>query len=236
MPAIVPGADGTTTSTALVGRIALPSDQYTSPASGEHNSLRTLAIGRKEDPSASAGSDQEGHAREKSSSEAEVAGVKGKVAKYDASADILIQPYALADKLGDLTVANLAIGELLEGGSATSRNLSNRQTCPTCQSCATSSPLRRLAVDEAVYESLHEDELNLEGLPRQYLQDVFCEYLRLKSDDKKLGSQVSDLLRFPATDRDKCYFHQHNEDHPAGTRAAEARSSPTDGNGNEEED
>ena len=122
----------------------------------------------------------------------------------------LIELYLLADKLQDFTTANMVMDELVQFIAETAEIPKYALTSLVYNSTANNSPLRALLRDCWVHQMPTDaiDRLKADCFPRDFLEDVAMELMRLK-----LGIiQSEDYERSKRWD--KCLYHQHDEEHP----------------------
>ena len=126
----------------------------------------------------------------------------------------LIQVYLLADKLQDPTTATIAIDEIIQFSDAADlvpNGMYSLVYSHTPRNC----PLRTLMRDFWIYELDPSTKEPLEVLPRELMEDIMTEFLRVK--DKHEGSTVREAFRRTLsadTKKDKCRYHQHDDKHP----------------------
>jgi len=130
---------------------------------------------------------------------------------------LAIEVYILADKLGDLTSANLAIDHIVHLSDERHGIPSYRWAEYIFDYTPERSPLQRLMVDFLVQEG---SKSNFEGeyfdtITLTFAKAVIKEYYRLVREgwDKKV--KVS--FDRHASERPRCWYHQHNDDHPKCT-------------------
>ncbi|KAK6438858.1 hypothetical protein LTR95_004942 [Oleoguttula sp. CCFEE 5521] len=123
--------------------------------------------------------------------------------------------HILADRMLDSQTNNLVMDTLLHSVGA-SPSLPNDETmCKIYEATVVGSPLRKIAVDWALHElDQQSNQPPTDDLPREMLQDIFCEYRRLKSVDGNGTRIVNTVFWVDAVDRPKCYYHQHDKGHP----------------------
>jgi len=139
--------------------------------------------------------------------------MKVEAAKIKLSAEgceALINLYLLADKLQDLTTANMVIDELMRFVSITGRIPTHAATRFTYNSTASSNLLRMLLRDYWIYCSPADVLENLEAdtFPQDLVRDIAKELMRFK-----LGNLTSEKCRRDMCS-DKCRYHQHDNEHP----------------------
>lgn len=126
----------------------------------------------------------------------------------------LIMLYSCADKLEDLISANLAIDALIQFCDKANRISRGNRLLPLAYQCTPStSPLRTLLVDLAVFESLETffDD-NLDEFPRDFLFDFAKKHSKIKqgSPSKTVKAAYNQRISEFA----KCHYHQHNDEQP----------------------
>jgi hypothetical protein len=124
----------------------------------------------------------------------------------------LITLYLLADKLNDTTTANLVMDEIIRVSEELGKIPNYPEVAQVYESTVAGSPLRRLCRDYYVYEAASSEleDIHEGTLPFQFLQDVILEFERHTNDQgpDKRRSKVQ------CVDREKCYYHQHDDEHP----------------------
>lgn len=130
----------------------------------------------------------------------------------------LIALYLLADKLEDLTTANLTIDEIIKLSEESKIIPSRRAIALAYKSTVAGSPLRKLCRDYCVHEASYEytEDLRKVELPREFLHDVLLEFkkIALRSGPRGQCKSPDDVFWNRCVDREKCYYHQHNKGHP----------------------
>lgn len=128
----------------------------------------------------------------------------------DVGCEAFVKLYLLADKLQDLTTANMVIDELVRFVAKTTEVPKQALTSLAYDSTVSSSPLRALLRDYWVYHMPTDgaDHLKANDFPKDFLQDVATELMLLK-----LGKATTeDCKRDKCSD--KCLYHQHDDEHP----------------------
>lgn len=128
----------------------------------------------------------------------------------DSGFEALIKLYLLADKLQDLTTANMVMDELISFAAKTGEIPKHAPTSLVYNSTASSSPLRALLSDYWVYQIPTDGvgHLKANDFPKDFLQDVSTKLMLLK-----LGKATTeDCKRDECTD--KCLYDQHDDEHP----------------------
>jgi hypothetical protein len=128
----------------------------------------------------------------------------------DAGCEALIKTYLLADKLQDPTTVNLVLNGLIGFIGETTEIPKQAPITLAYNSTVSGNPLRTLLRDYWVYQMPTGGITYLEGdgFPKDFLQDVATELMRLR-----LG-----LVKSEGCNReqcsDKCQYHQHDDEHP----------------------
>lgn len=124
----------------------------------------------------------------------------------------LFKLYLLADMLRDLATTNLVLDKIVENSDETQYIPRRTEIKLAYQSTVAGNPLRTLCWDllinhavSTVLETLEEGgELAFEFLP-----DITAEFVEMTSDDPVYAN-----LQPATTTREKCYYHQHDDEHP----------------------
>lgn len=122
----------------------------------------------------------------------------------------LIKLYLLADKLQDLTTANMVMGELIRFAAQTNEIPRRAAISLAYDSTTESNPIRTLLRDYWVYQSPADgiSQFKTGNFPKEFLQDVGADPMLLR-----LGKATTeDCKRDECTD--KCLYHQHDDEHP----------------------
>ncbi|KAK5166987.1 uncharacterized protein LTR77_007716 [Saxophila tyrrhenica] len=128
-----------------------------------------------------------------------------------------IRLYSMADRFGDLDAANAAIDGIIQF-SDQEHQVPNRGLVRLAMlSSSAHSPLQRLMIDfyvreisEVSIDNLEEDNV----LPKEFLAAVVKEFVRIA----RAGNVANGLwkeLSTCASEKPKCYYHQHNDRFPA---------------------
>lgn len=135
--------------------------------------------------------------------------------KIDIGFRTLIQIYLLADKLQDLTTANMAIDEIINF-SDTVWIVPYDEFSHIYSHTPPNSPLRAIVRDHCVYEySTSSLAKQVAEFPRDLVNDIMFEVLRNKAMDKDetvknaFGKQLKAF-----THGDRCHYHRHDDKHP----------------------
>lgn len=122
----------------------------------------------------------------------------------------LIELYLLADKLQDFTTANMVMDELVQFIAETTELPKYALTSLVYNSTANNSPLRALLRDCWVHQMPNDaiDRLKADCFPRDFLEDVAMELMRLK-----LGIIKREDYEWSKYSN-KCLYHQHDYEHP----------------------
>nr|OQO21009.1 hypothetical protein B0A51_12873 [Rachicladosporium sp. CCFEE 5018] len=126
----------------------------------------------------------------------------------------LIDLYVLTDRMMDPQTANLVMDHIIKLSVSADEMLPGSDMRQLYQKTAPGSPLRKLALEWALHEWQEEEEEDDKPgpLPLEMLTELFREYRRLKKGNGK--KNIEKVLFVRADRRQKCYFHQHNDDHP----------------------
>ena len=121
----------------------------------------------------------------------------------------------IADKLGDLRTANMAIDRLISLSDEIQRLPCKHDVKRIYEETSASSPLRRLLVDHHIHELQANSEIMMAAdpeVPKEFYVDVMRgsrQSMMGAKNMRRLG-----LLCVQASKRPKCYYHQHDEEHP----------------------
>lgn len=137
----------------------------------------------------------------------------------------LAATFVLADKLRDIAAANMIIDEFIHQVDESGESPHWSVIHDVVNTLPLGSPLCRLLIDYFVYDlnSFHlSGLLNNDLLPKYFCYSVLDEKTRLLEAyrDKK----VHKIFCTSYVNRNKCRYHQHNDQHPmcADTQAAAA--------------
>jgi hypothetical protein len=143
----------------------------------------------------------------------------------------LAKLYLLADKLHDLTTANLVMDEFVRSSFWMVYNPPDKVVNLVYESSVHGNPLRRLLRDICVYNTSRDSHLDYHDakLDGDFTRDVIMEFVRRPDDDdddddgkdvedgdeekedegeSESGKHVSPIARKLCADR--CFYHQHN--------------------------
>lgn len=126
----------------------------------------------------------------------------------------LIQVYLLADKLQDLTTANMVIDEIMRFSDLV-HQVPTHTWSDVYSRTPRQSPLRALMRDYWVYEMIPTVSNPLKGLSQDFMEDILLEFLRVKAKDQ--NATINKAFRSSLSARtkdDKCLYHQHDDKHP----------------------
>lgn len=131
---------------------------------------------------------------------------------YSGSLEHFVDVYILADRLGDLQSANIAIDKLIgisdEAGTVPSAILVSR----AWEGTPPNSPLRRLLIDYIVHElSLHAFESYADQVAPEILCAIAKEFGRLKGNGQNDNCKVGEVFRKVVSKMPQCHYHQHDE-------------------------
>jgi hypothetical protein len=128
----------------------------------------------------------------------------------DAGSKALIKLYLLADKLQDLTTANMVMDELMDFVAKAAQIPRYTPTSLAYNSTAGSNPLRALLRDYWIYQMPNDgaDLLKANNFPKDFLRDVAAEFMLLRLG--KATTQDRKRDKCP----EKCLYHQHDDEHP----------------------
>lgn len=132
--------------------------------------------------------------------------------------DELVPLYLLADKLNDLTTANLTMDEILRL-SDESRYILNKSSVRLAYDFTTAgNPLHTICRDYYVHDCAPDEFLSAQKaeLPYEMVLDVALEFSRLAQQKGSRGQHgyKDDIFQVACVTREKCHYHQHNDDHP----------------------
>ena len=130
--------------------------------------------------------------------------------------ELMAKVYVFADKVGDLTTANLIIDEFTRLSDKIQEIPGLDTIAVVFQRTSENAPLRRLIVDFCIREApiswLSELSACFEALPPSFFAAFMPEYGVVKASSRQ--KTVKDAFCFTITDREKCHYHVHDEDHP----------------------
>ena len=135
--------------------------------------------------------------------------------------------YVLADKLGDLTSANIVIDHVMALNKAKLWVPPLTVARHAFEHTAVGSPLRRLFVDFYVHNHpLSDDDLvafenAVENGLVEFSAAILREFARIKQDDFKVT--VAKAFFNKTSCRPKCHYHEHNETCPPCAESAEKK-------------
>lgn len=139
-----------------------------------------------------------------------------RVDKANAGFQQLIRVYLLADKLQDLVTTNVAIDEIMRFSDISGRVPCSDNYHHVYDNTMPRSPLRALMRDFWVYEMDEEYDKALDALPKDLMQDILREFLRVKRDGRHatVSKAFNRDLRADTKGRGRCFYHQHDDKHP----------------------
>ncbi|KAK6430829.1 hypothetical protein LTR95_013014 [Oleoguttula sp. CCFEE 5521] len=127
------------------------------------------------------------------------------------------ETYALADKLGDLEVANVVIDSLITEKKKGTHLPNHSDDKVAYNKTSKGSPLRQLLTFWHVHmwsgKGAQNVEMDYELFPPELVQDIAREMIALKTANtgRLVGSVFcQDVQKMP-----KCLYHQHNDHHPS---------------------
>jgi hypothetical protein len=124
----------------------------------------------------------------------------------------LIQVYLLADKLQDLSTANMIIEEIKQFSDNVDRVPSDGCYTYVYSNTTPHNPLRKLMRDFWMHEMNPAHHRSADDLPRALMEDILLEFMRIKDQD--WNAIVHNAFTRVHTKIDRCYYHQHNDKHP----------------------
>jgi hypothetical protein len=118
----------------------------------------------------------------------------------------LITLYLLADKLNDAITANLVADEIIHMSEELDKIPNSVCVNLAFQSTVIGSPLRKLCRDYYAHEATVGVLEDIEGgsFPSRFVKHVLLECERLAKTSGKVK----------CVNREKCYYHQHDHEHP----------------------
>ena len=130
----------------------------------------------------------------------------------------LIALYLLADKLNEIITTNLVADEIIRTSEALHMIPSTSCVTLAFNSTIEGNPLRRLCKDYYVHEAAVGVLENLkEGqLPFQFIKEVLLELDRMT----RHATPYDQRTKVGCVDREQCYYHQHDDDHPKCSKAS----------------
>ena len=126
----------------------------------------------------------------------------------------LIRVYLLADKLQDPSAANMVIDEIIRF-SDVADVVPDSHFWDVYSRTPRNSPLRILMRDYWMYEMNAMDANPLGGVPKELMEDILLEFLRIKSSED--SATIADTFKRKLSEdtvKDKCRYHQHDDKHP----------------------
>lgn len=128
----------------------------------------------------------------------------------------LVKLYVLADKLEDLTSANLIMDEFLAVHKKATKIVLSSLILRVYKHTPPSSPLRTVVRDIILFET-GDDYYEGDGskaLPKELLFDVLREDSRIKHENRDNRKTISKLYDISIHGFGKCHYHQHHDGHP----------------------
>jgi len=124
----------------------------------------------------------------------------------------LIVLYLLADKLNDVPTTNLVMDEIIVLSEEVLDLPCSDSVTLAYDSTVAGSPLRKLCRDYYVNQAkrVRLEKIHQGRFPFQSLQDVVLEFERLATSDGPDDQRTY----VNCVDREKCYYHQHDDEHP----------------------
>lgn len=128
----------------------------------------------------------------------------------------LAKLYVLADKLEDLTSANLVMDEFLAAHGKTTKIVLASLITWIYEHTPASSPLRTVVRDIILFETGVDYYKGSQSklLPRELLLDVLGKDSRIKQENLNTRKPIKQLYRISIHGFDKCHYHQHHDGHP----------------------
>jgi hypothetical protein len=122
----------------------------------------------------------------------------------------LIKLYLLADKLQDLTTANMVMGEVIQFAAQTNEIPRHAAISLAYDSTTEGNPIRTLLRDYWVYQTPADgiSHFKTGNFPKEFLQDVGAELMLLRPGKAASEDCKRDICL------DKCLYHQHDDEHP----------------------
>jgi hypothetical protein len=135
-----------------------------------------------------------------------------KYAQDNGSLRPLVRLYLLADKLNDIITTNLVMDEIIRLSDELLRVPCSKFVTLAYTSTVVGSPLRKVCRDYYVHEVVDWVlEVSDEGeFPFEFLKDVLVEFRRISSHN----TLDVERRKIFCVDREKCYYHQHDNEHP----------------------
>ena len=134
--------------------------------------------------------------------------IEGEQEKFE----VLVRTYCLADKLGDLTSANLVIDEILRYSDKELVVPEGDSLSYAFNNSPEDSPLCRLIVDYYMHEAGKQSVDRSSGITQDFLLAFFKRFQEVKSDN--ISKTVGEAFRQTLSAQGRCYYHQHNTEHP----------------------
>jgi hypothetical protein len=125
---------------------------------------------------------------------------------------LLAKTYLLADKLRDLTTANLVIDEYIRFSQTMRRNPDTQVVKHVYESTVHGSPLRRLMRDYTVHETSSHAYLDFHTTkwPEEFCRDILVEFLRAQDGNPIEAFKCKQALGLPQKlCADRCHYHLH---------------------------
>ena len=132
----------------------------------------------------------------------------------------LARTYIMADKFGDIVAANMVVDEIIRFADVFDEITYEGTIAEVVQKLPLDSPISKLYVDLFVY-SISADWICYVSeraiLPPAFLFKTLEEKTRLC--DENLNKQVCKVFPVMYVSRNKCRYHQHDDEHPKCAKA-----------------
>jgi hypothetical protein len=129
----------------------------------------------------------------------------------------MLRLYVLADELGDFSLANLIINDVMKVSDRLNHAPSKKEIWFVWRTIEEfDHPLKRLFVDYQIHEAARSGLIfqDYEHIPFDYLNDVVLKYWDLAELEAERRREGRDDVSFgvACSGRGLCYYHQHDED------------------------
>ncbi|KAF2766626.1 hypothetical protein EJ03DRAFT_353766 [Teratosphaeria nubilosa] len=127
---------------------------------------------------------------------------------------LLTKAYVLADKLNDLTSADIIIDKIIQEVEFRDCVVASDSIEYAFKNQAQTSPLRRLFVDLYVHEADERSFCNaLPRVPAELVLAVAREFNRLACVQENSQKRVSEVFNQRTCYMERCHYHQHDHEH-----------------------
>ena len=120
--------------------------------------------------------------------------------------------YLLADKLNDVLTSNLVMDEIVQKSEEWQRIPSEDEVALAYSSTVKGNPLRTICRDYYVHESSTAmlENFQEDTVPFQFVKDVLLEFEILEKNKAPHDGES----KVKCVNREKCHYHQHDDEHP----------------------